>query len=153
MEYKDWLDKVKVLQKAVLVDDDGLVLILKRAFREWDKRSLKADLCGGSISEEDLKGEKDLHLVAIKREIREETGLGVYHLEPVFVGSEVKNNSGGEKTFIIGIGYIARVSGSKPEIVLNENEHSSGEWVKKESVLENDFGDDGGFCKNILDQV
>ena len=91
----DWIEKVKVLQKAVVVRSDGKILALKRPEDEYTRPGCW-DLLGGSIDLEDIerwkensgRGDKDDILVkAIEREVLEEAGLEVLKTKAVHTAS------------------------------------------------------------------
>lgn len=73
----DWIEKVKILQKAVVQREDGLLLALKRP-ADAKGRANCWDLPGGSVEEEQIiqwkgksgKGDKDDILIkSIEEEI------------------------------------------------------------------------------------
>src|SRR3989344_1263045 len=150
----DWIEKVKVLQKAVVVNPDGKLLALKRCISEHDGRSGCWDLCGGSVDIEDVqawkshsgRGDKDDILVkAIAREVAEETGLAVIASETIHSASGFNDKKG---IFIVAIGFRCTVAGDQ-EIKLSP-EHTEYKWVTKEEFLALDIGDDGALIKSIL---
>lgn len=152
-EKKEWVDwqNTKVLQKVVVVDEEGNLLAIKRVETGSVSRLGKWDLPGGSIGPEDLVCGSKPHEEALKREISEETGLEVKELTPVFVDSWVFNRSVG-KVLGIALGYKARVSGIKPPITLSK-EHTECIWVTKEEILKLDFGEDGGLHPSIIQRI
>ena len=142
-EWVDWLENVKVLQKAVIVDEEGNVLILRRAKDRPGARAGMSDLVGGSMSKEDVASEGiPPHEGAIKREVEEETGLKIEKIKIVFVGSGKKVNKAGKNVLILALGYKCKVKGVKPIVKLSE-EHPESWWTTKEEVLKIDFGDEG----------
>ena len=148
-EKKEWVDwqNTKVLQKAVVVDDEGNMLVLRRAPEGPAARPDKWDLSGGSVSPKDLEAGDPL-VAGIREEIRQETGLEVDGIEPVYVSSWTFTRSPG-KILGVAIGYKCVVKGVKPEVVLS-TEHCEAQWCKKEEILNLDFGDDGGLHKSII---
>lgn len=105
-------------QKAV-IHKDGEVLIL-------NDPEFGLDLPGGKIQEGELDFEE-----ALRREVKEETGLEIEIGEPFFRGyfefpHDSKHRNAGKKIFVVF--YKARyVSG---ELVLSE-EHDGYKWVDK----------------------
>lgn len=98
-EKKEWVDwlPTKTLQKTAVVDEAGNILVLKRADREWDKKSGKWDLPGGSVAAEDVAqwqkpDDPKPSEVAIRREILEETGLQVVELIKIYGDDEWRLN-------------------------------------------------------------
>lgn len=149
-EWVDWVN-TKVLQKAVLIDEQEDILVLKRAEGRLGSRPGKWDLVGGSVEPDDLVQGSKPHLEAIRREIKQETGLEVQDIEPVFVDSWVFTKSPGQ---ILGlaIGYKAKIAGTAPEVILSE-EHSEFRWLPKDEILALDFGDDGDLHTSILKEI
>ena len=149
-EYVDWL-RAKVLQKAVVVDDGGNMLVLKRTSHGPASRPDKWDLPGGSVSLEDLVGGVGVIKRAIAREVLEEAGLEVKNVTSVHTTSWTFEKSVGV-VLGLAIGYHCTVSGARPEVVLGD-EHCEFKWVSKEELLELDFGEDGGLHKDIVSKV
>jgi len=149
---KEWVDwqNTKVLQKAVVVDEEGNILVIKRTEEGPASRKGKWDLPGGSMGPTDLK-EGAPHEAAIRREVEEETGLRVEEVRPVYVGSWFFERSVG-KVLGVAIGYICMVGGIMPEPKLSP-EHVDQYWGKKEEILQMDFGDDGGLHLAIIKLV
>lgn len=152
-EKKEWVDwqNTKTLQKAAVVDELGNILTIKRSATGPASRPGKWDLPGGSLGLEDLVGNAKPHIEAIKREIKEETGLDAIEVEPIFVDSWVFTRSPGQ---ILGIalGYRARVKGVKPAVSLS-SEHTDSKWTSKEEALASDFGEDGGLHRSIVEKA
>lgn len=149
-EWVDW-QNTKVLQKAVVVDENGSILSIKRS-DEGKARPGKWDLPGGSLSPDDLVEGTKPNIEAIKREIKEETGLVVEEIEPVFVDSGIKHTQSAGDVLILAIGYKCRVQGTIPEITLS-SEHTEYKWGSKEEILSLDFGDDGGMHVSIINNL
>jgi 8-oxo-dGTP pyrophosphatase MutT (NUDIX family) len=151
----DWLEKVKVLQKAVVQNNEGKLLALKRAPESFTRPNCW-DLCGGSIDEEDVQQWKeksglgdgnDILIRAISREVKEETGLEVKKTNVIHIASGFNDKKG---IFIVAIGYLC--GAGIGEIVLSD-EHSDYRWLTKEEFLQLDVGDDGGLIKAILGRL
>jgi 8-oxo-dGTP pyrophosphatase MutT (NUDIX family) len=151
-EQKEWVDwmPVKVLQKAVVIDMEGNILVLRRTEIGPGARPGKWDLPGGSMSLDDLGDNKqDSHGLAIKREVGEETGLDVNNLEVVHVASGGKQTRTVGRVLVLAIGYRCQVKGVKPKVV-RSNEHVEDRWIIKKELFNLDFGEDGGFHSEIL---
>lgn len=146
----DWMN-VKVLQKAVVIDEKGNMLALRRSENAPGARPGMWDLPGGSMDVDDLEGNEDSepHADAIKREVVEETGLGVLRVEEVCVSSGVKQMETIGKVLILALGYRCYVDGVRPAINLGD-EHCESRWISKEEFLKLDFGDDGGLHKKVI---
>ncbi|MDO8622853.1 MAG: NUDIX domain-containing protein [archaeon] len=149
----DWIDKVKILQKAVIQNNEGKLLALLRPEKEYIRPNCW-DLCGGSVDFEDVerwksksgKGDKDDILIkGIKREALEETGLKVKTLEVIHVSSGYNNKKG---VYIVAIGYLCKVDGNYA--VKLSKEHVDYKWVTKQEFLRLNVGDDGGLIKSII---
>lgn len=121
-------------QKAVLTNQNGKILLLKRSEKAgggglWS-------LPGGALDEGEDPQE------SIKREIKEETGLEVRGLQPFAVRYY---ESDGERTLIVG--YKGEVESR--EAVLNW-EHDDYRWLEKEEALRLDLTEDAKFfIKNL----
>ena len=103
---------------------------------------------GGSISPDDLADGTRPNEEAIRREISEETGLGVIAVKAILVDSWIFKRSPGKIPGMV-IGYRANVEGVQPQIILS-NEHTEAAWGTKEDLLALDFGDDGGLHSSII---
>lgn len=142
--WKDWMN-VKVLQKAVLVDKIGNILILRRMTSGFGSRKGKWDLPGGSMDAEDLvESPENPHEFSIKREVKEETKLEATNFIPIYVGSGGKTDTEARKILILAICYQAKVKGMSPKVTLSQ-EHIEYRWLSKSEALVLDFGEDGGF--------
>jgi len=150
-EYKDWLS-VKLLQKVAIVDEEGNILVLTRNPNSPGSRPGKPDLPGGSFLPEDLTSENNPHLEAVKREIKEETGLTVQDIEVIHASSGIKPTQTAGPVLIMALGYEATVKGVKPEAVLGQ-EHTGYQWLPKNEALALDFGPDGGLHHAIIEAV
>ena len=148
-EKKEWMDwqNTKVLQKAVVADEEGNMLVLRRVPEGPAARPDMWDLPGGSVSPQDLEDENPL-IAGIKEEIRQETGFEVEEVEPVYVSSWTFTRSPG-KILGVAIGYNCKVRGVKPEAVLSP-EHYQSKWCSREQLLDMDFGDDGGLHMGVI---
>lgn len=154
----DWIKKVKILQKAVVQREDGLLLAVKRS-EDQHSRSEKWDLVGGSLDEEDIqegktgsgKGDdQDILVKAIKREIKEETGLRVKasSVRVIHTASGYNEQKG---LLILAIGYRCKVESE--QTVRLSNEHSEYKWVRLQEFKKLDVGEDGGLILSILEKV
>ncbi|MDD2823083.1 MAG: NUDIX hydrolase [Candidatus Daviesbacteria bacterium] len=147
-EWVDWLN-TKVLQKAVVVDEDGNFLSIRRTESGPGGRLGKWDLPGGSMEADDLVIGTKPHAETIKRELREETGLEGDEVEVIFADSGIKKTQTAGNVLLMTLGYKCKVKGEKPEVKLS-NEHVEAKWGPKEEILNLDFGDDGGFHASII---
>jgi 8-oxo-dGTP pyrophosphatase MutT (NUDIX family) len=150
-EWKDWLN-VKLLQKVAIVDEEGNILVLTRNPNSPGSRPGKPDLPGGSFSPEDLTSENNPHLEAVKREIKEETGLEVQNIEVIHASSGIKQTQTAGPVLIMAIGYKASAKGVKPEVTLG-HEHTEYQWLPKNEAVVLDFGNDGGLHKAIIEAI
>jgi 8-oxo-dGTP pyrophosphatase MutT (NUDIX family) len=149
-EWVDWLN-AKVLQKAIVVDEAGNMLALKRTATGPASRLGKWDLPGGSIDPQDVTEGVKPHTAAIQREVVEETGLQPVEVKAVFVDSWTFTRSPG--TILgIAIGYRVTVQGVKPP-VQRSDEHIAELWGSKAELLALDFGEDGGLHPSIIRAV
>ncbi|MBM4402006.1 MAG: NUDIX domain-containing protein [Candidatus Cloacimonetes bacterium] len=154
-EKKEWIDwmNAKVLQKAVVVDEEGNMLALRRSEIGSASRFGMWDLPGGSMSSEDLIGQQENpHEAAIRREVEEETGLKVKDVAAIYVSSGIKKTKRAGDVLVLAIGYRCQVAGIRPQVT-RSSEHIEDKWVTKEEFLGLEFGDDGGFHLRVIKQV
>ena len=136
------LNNVRLIQKCIIVHEDGKILALKRAADDHS-RGGNWDLPGGGYEQ----GEEVLE--AIAREVKEEVGLTVENLTPVYFTNNIGVKEGffqGENVF--GICYVCRDWRGLPaqagEIKISE-EHTEYKWFTSEDFVKLDFGADCGF--------
>lgn len=117
--------RMQLTVKAVVVDRDRKVLLLKRVDKEITNGA-KYDLPGGGID----KGET--FETALRREIEEELGLDNVEIGSIIKASEY---SEGHKKFdnLKALRFIAYYQGG--EIKLNSREHSGYEWLSFEEAI------------------
>jgi 8-oxo-dGTP diphosphatase len=112
---------LQVAAKAVIVNDDGQVLILREAAAyDVGTKAGRYQLPGGRIH----PGEAFYD--ALAREVKEETGLEITSAEPLLVG-EWRPVVKGEQWQIIGMFIHCRVKGSA-EVHVSE-EHDDAQWI------------------------
>lgn len=154
--YVDWIEKVKVLQKAVIVNDCGLILALKRPADCPRPRPGCWDLPGGSVGQKDIdswkinsgKGDNnDILIRALRREIKEETALDVKNICVIHSASGFNE---AKQTFIIALGYACRAK--KEKNIKLSFEHSESGWVTKKDFLNLEIGNDDGLIGSILEK-
>lgn len=136
---KRYLDKVKIIQKVLVVREDGKFLVVRRS-KEAPRRPECWDFPGGNFE----KGENIVK--SAKREVREEVGLEVGELKPIYLQSSGKDSV--EDLDVISVGYVT--SEFEGEIVLS-HEHIEYRWVSAEEFVEMEVGDDGGFLKKCVE--
>lgn len=151
----DWIDKVKILQKAVIQNREGKHLALLRPENEHVRPNCW-DLCGGSIDSDDIEkwknksgigNENDILIKAIEREISEETGLIVKNPKVVHIASGYNDK---KQIYIVAIGYLCKA----PESLIKlSKEHVNYKWVTKQEFLKLNVGDDGGLIKSIIKKL
>ena len=114
--------QIKISQKAILFDNDGKILTIRRTETAptW---SLHWDLPGGALDYgEDIK-------YGIAREIKEETGLDIQDLSVMDVISRLKDKEEESLTairYLVTICYTARPITTK---VVLSHEHNDFKWV------------------------
>lgn len=154
----DYIEKVKILQKVVVKREDGLLLAVKRS-ESQHSRPGKWDLLGGSLDEEDVQGwkiesgkgdDQDILVKALKREIKEESGLSVKarSMRAIHTASGF---SGEKNLLILAIGYTCEIE-SERAVELSD-EHSGYAWVSLQELKRLDTGDDNGLILSILEKV
>jgi len=120
--------KTDIIQKSIIFNDQGLMLILRRSSSD-DRRPHQWDLPGGELEE----GEDFLN--GVHREIKEETGLEVADVRLIFAKSEVKTwEKNGQKDIanIVRLIYIAK---AKPGEVVLSYEHEEFRWMLIEEAI------------------
>lgn len=137
---KGW--NIQITAKAVIVNANGKVLLLKRANNE-KTNSLKYDLPGGSIE----KGESIK--MALIREIEEETGLTDIKIESILRVSEYPE---GHEKFDDLKALRFLVYCNSGEVKLNPREHGEYEWMEiDEAIKKLNTGD--GFEEEKLETL
>ncbi|EKE11719.1 MAG: GrpE protein [uncultured bacterium] len=121
---KGW--PVQFMIKAVLVNEEGKVLVLKRA-DEGVWNAGKYDLPGGWLDEGESIED------TLKREFQEELGLEGATIGPVIKMSEFRNEKN-ECDQVKGLRMIAYYH--RGEIQLNPREHSGYEWLSLDEAIE-----------------
>ncbi|MBI3624314.1 NUDIX domain-containing protein, partial [Candidatus Saccharibacteria bacterium] len=120
--------KTEVVQKAVVVNDHGDILMLRRSKTDV-RRPLQWDLPGG-IREAD----EEL-MASVLREIHEETKLVIHNAKPFFTKTEVRtweNDQGKQTENVVFIFYLAHTNNS--EIKLSY-EHDKAAWKPATQAL------------------
>lgn len=113
--------------EAIIQSKDGSILFMKRDANKPIYPNYYEASAGGSV----LKGEESL--VAIKREIFEETGLSISNI--AFLGETIKPTE-----YSVYHNYHATYSGNKESVKLQKNETTDFQWVSLdhlESFLKN----------------
>lgn len=124
-----------IAMKGIVVGPDDKILIVREATTYEDATRLgKYMLPGGRID----TGEN--HLVGLKREIKEETGLDIEPIRPVFT-KEWSPTIAGVKSQIVAIFYLCKPINN--DVVLSE-EHDEYRWISEEELA----GFDGEFIDN-----
>ena len=130
------LNNVRLIQKCIIVRNDGYILALKRAADDHS-RGGNWDLPGGGYEQGELV------IDAIKREVLEEVGLIVEDLSPVYF----TNNIGVEEGFFQGdnvFGTCYSCTHWRGEISLSD-EHTEYKWFTPTDFTNLNFGSDSGF--------
>lgn len=130
------LDNVRLIQKCLIVNKEGKVLALKRSADDHS-RGGNWDLPGGGYE----RGERVIE--AIKREVKEEAGLTVNSLRPIFVDNHMNVKKGFFSGLnVFGVCYVC--TAWEGEVVLSD-EHTEYQWVTPAEFAQLSFGDDNGF--------
>jgi 8-oxo-dGTP pyrophosphatase MutT (NUDIX family) len=137
--------KTQVVQKAIILDEKGQMLMLRRGKTD-ERRPLQWDLPGG------LHEENEELMESVRREITEETGLQVTGLEPIYSKTEVRTwkNHGKEYTQnAVFIFYKARAASTDVKI---SYEHDKFQWKPVVQALEEyEYKLHGELIKYALD--
>lgn len=119
-----------VVQKALVVDPEGCILIMRRSNTDT-RRPLQWDLPGGQ-----LDGGEEL-IAGVEREIREETGLIPQSTRPIWSKTEHRTWSGGTNS-VVFLFYVSHVQ-SIDAVVLSY-EHCESRWLKPvKAILEFEY--------------
>ncbi|MCA9379778.1 NUDIX domain-containing protein [Candidatus Dojkabacteria bacterium] len=116
-------------QKALIINDAGKILIIKR-----DKELIyieKWDVPGGKLDNDETLIE------ALTREIKEEVGLELHKIICTLTSSKFEGKLSGNLTIYRNI-YLCRADG---EIKLS-SEHSEYKWVSPGDLTNFEFGED-----------
>ena len=130
------LNNVRLIQKCIIVGDDGKILALKRA-PDDHSRGGNWDLPGGGYEQ----GEEVIS--AIKREVMEEVGLTANVLIPIYFANNMGVKEGffqGENVF--GVCYMCR--DWEGDVVIS-SEHTEYKWFMPDEFIKLNFGADNGF--------
>ena len=114
-------NKIGVSQKAIILNEDGKILAIRRS-NTAPTRPLYWDLPGGILEEGEDKVE------AIKREIKEETGLEVESISVISEGTWHEEDYSWTTTC-----YLAK---PKTTNITLSYEHDEYKWVTKEEFKE-----------------
>ena len=135
------INKVKILQKCLLIRADGKVLAIKRS--DYDENRAHCwDLPGGGYEEgEDI-------VEAIKREVREEVSLTIQNPRIIYIcsGDKAIGRTKGDSQ-VFATCYLSTIW--EGEVHLS-SEHSEYNWFTIEEFTQQDFGEDGGFFKETI---
>jgi len=115
---------VRVL--GVLMNDDGEVLLLKRAPDAASKEHIGWEFCGGGIEHNEAPED------ALTREYKEETGLTV---EPMQIFNARTGTREGEP--LLNLAYLCRLVSGKEKLTA---EHAEFLWVAIEELEDYDLG-------------
>jgi len=155
--YVDWIERVKILQKAAIVNKEGKILALRRSNDQKRPRPGCWDLCGGRVEASDIEkwkensgrgDENDILINALRREIKEETNLEVRNNRAIHAASAFSDK---KNSLIVAIGYCGQAA-NESELKLS-GEHVEYRWVAKDDFLNLEIGDDGGLIGSILKNV
>lgn len=135
------LDNVRLIQKCLVVNSDGKILALRRDENDHS-RSGAWDLPGGGYE----RGEEVIE--AIKREVKEESGLTANSVYPIYFASKIGAKLGlfaGDTVFAIC--YVCR--DWEGELVLS-TEHEDYQWVTPQEFAKLNFAEDDGFFADSI---
>jgi 8-oxo-dGTP pyrophosphatase MutT (NUDIX family) len=149
----DYLEKVKVIQKEVVLQTDGRLLTLQRHATAHERPDAW-DLPGGSVDEEDIINgqpnptgpwQEEVLFKALAREISEETGIDIAYGQPVYVHADFDQI---REVFVIVLGYLCTFD-DEGTVAISE-EHRAFRWVTKEEFLQLDVGDGGEYLRKLV---
>lgn len=117
-----------VVQKAVMVNADGNILLLRRSKTDV-RRPLQWDLPGGMLE----KGEE--LIASIQREVREESGLEVTEVLPVYATTQVRTWQDHDGEHTDSVTFVFYRAQSQPGEVTLSNEHDKFQWTEPDNVV------------------
>ena len=107
-----------IVQKAVVLNDDGHILIVRRSSID-SRRPLQWDLPGGQFED----GEE--MIASVEREIREETALEVIDTRAIYAKTELRKWEAGEASAVF-VFYVAYAKSSEVKLSF---EHDTYQWL------------------------
>lgn len=110
--------KTEIIQKAIVLNNDGKMLILRRSETDT-RRPLQWDLPGGAFE----NGEE--MIAGVEREILEETGLEVTGTTAIYSKTEYRKWETGEAN-VVFIFYGVHTNDDNVALSFEHNEH---QWV------------------------
>ena len=113
--------KIYLHQKAVILNNESKFLVLKALYKGF-----KWDLPGGALEFPELND------VALKREVKEETGLEIENIVPLDIQTSYNKE---QDDYVIFIGYKCV---TLPGEITVSSEHSEYAWVTKNEFLQMD---------------
>lgn len=117
-----------VVQKAVLTNSRGEILLLRRSKTDV-RRPLQWDLPGGLVDEgEDF-------IPSIRREVKEESGLGVDRLRLVYATTEVRNWKDQDGDHTDNVTFIFYTARANSENVVVSYEHDQFKWTTLQNAI------------------
>jgi len=155
--YVDWIGRVKVLQKAVIFNENGRILALKKTDDPVRPNPGCWDLAGGRVESSDIvkwknksgKGDdNDILINALRREIKEETGLEVKNICAIHAASAYSES---KEMLIVAIGYSCKAADER-RLKLSA-EHTEFRWAAKEEFMRLEIGNDDRFIESFLDKL
>lgn len=130
------INNVRLIQKCIIVNKDQKILALKRIIDDHSRGGCW-DLPGGGYEQ----GEEVIS--AIKREVKEEVGLNVIEVKPVYFTNRLGITVGFfEGDTVFATTYVSHHW--KGEITLS-SEHVDYLWVTPQEFLTLEFGSDDGY--------
>ncbi len=114
--------KTRIIAKAVLLNDKGDMLVLRRSKTDT-RRPLQWDLPGGTVDEgEELS-------VATVREVEEETGIKIQEarLDLVYADAAIR-----EDLNVVWVFFVAKTTSGKVQLSF---EHDKYEWVSIKNAI------------------
>lgn len=130
------LSGVRLIQKCIIVNKDQHILALKRIINDHSRGGCW-DLPGGGYEQ----GEEVIE--AIKREVKEEAGLEVNDLTPVYFTNRLGIKVGFfQGDIVFATTYVCR--NWTGEVQLSD-EHVEYKWITPQEFLTLEFGSDDGY--------
>lgn len=130
-------ERPQVAAMALVINEKGKILLIKSP--KWNGKFIGP---GGHIERGETIEE------ALKREVKEETGIEISDLQFLNIHEFVFSNDYNKEKHIIGLSYLAKTRNNEEDVILDEKEATEYKWVDPEQIV-----NDKGIYKTVKDSV
>lgn len=113
--------KLQVGVKAVIEDDQGRVLLMKKAYAHVSEKKASWDIPGGRIEPGETLHE------ALARELQEETGMELVAVKQILYVQDILSNP---ELHVVRVTYLVTAKG---DITISD-EHAGYEWFRRDEI-------------------